>query len=255
MPATRKTAKFYQDILSGDNLRNAVAVLAEVIRKFGTKRWSGSKHNDYLKVKALTEFEWNHQIVGFGISSSKENKGRVYVDIYWQGDSTDGDESEWADAMLYGKTIPAVNEWLGDRTYTKHGDLRISRDEFADALKAVARYISPEEIKKRKAAAEEAAKETAFQARVKALCLDRKWNAYKDCGPWSSNCKQPYWNGHRAVELLIEAHREELRAMDDETLSAVLNKVFSNNEKYDSRLERSDPDFPHLKKKVYDIKY
>ena len=143
---TRKTAKYYRDILNGNDIRKAVSILPEVIKKFGSKRWATSKHNDQLYVKGYTEFEWNHQIVGFFLT----DKGMVCADIYWQGDSTDGYESEFVSAMLNGKTIPAVHEWLGDRTYCKHSDLRISSEEFRNALKAVATYLSPEEIKTRK---------------------------------------------------------------------------------------------------------
>ena len=147
----RKTAKYYRDIFASGNVSLSLSVLPEVIKKFGTKWWSSSKHNDTLNVRQYTEFNWNHQIERFTLGTSKQSKGKVLVDIYWQGDSTDGNECEYASNLVYGKTIPAEHVWLGDRTYCRHGDLRITREEFADALKAVAKYLSPEEIKARKA--------------------------------------------------------------------------------------------------------
>ena len=132
---TKKTAKYYRDIFSGNDIRKAISALPEVIKKYGYKRWSGSKGNDTLYMKKYTEFEWNHQIEGFFLT----DKGKLCVDIYWQGDSTDGNDSLYVSECIYGKTIPAEHEWLGDRTYTRHGDLRISKEEFEAAIKAVGR--------------------------------------------------------------------------------------------------------------------
>ena len=149
--APKKTAKYYRDILNSGNISKALSVLGEVIKKYGSKRWSDySKANDIINVREYTEFNWNHQIEGFFIGKN----GEVLVDIYWQGDSTDGNTSEYASSLMYGKVIPAEHEFDGYRTYYKHGDLRISREEFADALKAVGKYLAPEEIKARKIARE-----------------------------------------------------------------------------------------------------
>ena len=143
----RKTAKYYRDILNSGNIYNAVKVLPEVIKKFGYKSWE-KKTNDKINLRGYTEFEWNHKIEGFFLT----NNGEVYVDIYWQGDSTDGNDSVPANECIYGKVIPAEHEFIDGRTYYRHGDLRISKEEFANAIKAVAQYLSPENIKARKAA-------------------------------------------------------------------------------------------------------
>ena len=218
---TKKTAKYYRDIFSGNDIRKAVSVLPEVIKKYGHKRWTTSKHNDEIKLKGYTEFEWNHQIEGFGIS---EKSGRVYVDIYWQGDSTDGNESEWADVMMYGKTIPAVHEWLGDRTYCKHSDLRISAEEFRNALKAVAKYLFPEEIKKRKIANARAETSTKIFNYIdaKKKSLDR----------WEM---ENFWNGRIAVQKVLENNPELLNKTFEE-LKPIVEKVYANNEKSDYSL-------------------
>ena len=144
----RKTAKYYRDIFTNGSLYQCAKLLPEVIKKFGYKRWESSKGNDMLNLRGYTEFEWNHKIEGFFLT----NNGEVYVDIYWQGDSTDGNDSVPANECIYGKTIPAEHEFIDGRTYYRHGDLRISKEEFANAIKAVAQYLSPENIKARKAA-------------------------------------------------------------------------------------------------------
>ena len=224
---TKKTAKYYRDIFSGNDIRKAVSVLPEVIKKYGHKRWTTSKHNDEIKLKGYTEFEWNHQIEGFGIS---EKSGRVYVDIYWQGDSTDGNESEWADVMMYGKTIPAVHEWLGDRTYCKHSDLRISAEEFRNALKAVAKYLSPEEMKIRK----EAKRKAELSEKIFDLV---KQNAPKNSrGGWGRDEGwEQYWNGRTAVQKVLENNPELLNKTFEE-LKPIVEKVYANNEKSDYSL-------------------
>ena len=218
---TKKTAKYYRDIFSGSDTRKAVSVLPEVIKKYGHKRWASSKGNDELYLKGYTEFEWNHQIVGFGIS---EKSDRVYADIYWQGDSTDGDESEWADVLMYGKTIPAEHEWLGDRTYCRHSDLRISAEEFRNALKAVAKYLSPEEIKKRKIA--NARAETSTKV---FNYIDAK---KKNLDRWEM---ENFWNGRIAVQKVLENNPELLNKSFEE-LKPIVEKVYSNNEKSDYSL-------------------
>jgi hypothetical protein len=224
---TKKTAKYYRDIFSGNDIRKAVSVLPEVIKKYGHKRWTTSKHNDEIKLKGYTEFEWNHQIEGFGIS---EKSGRVYVDIYWQGDSTDGNESEWADVMMYGKTIPAEHEWLGNRTYCKHSDLRISAEEFRNALKAVAKYLSPEEMKIRK----EAKRKAELSEKIFDLV---KQNAPKNSrGGWGRDEGwEQYWNGRTAVQKVLENNPEFLNKTFEE-LKPIVEKVYANNEKSDYSL-------------------
>lgn len=217
---TKKTAKYYRDILSGSDIRKAVSVLPEVIKKYGYKRWNGSKGNDIIYVRGYTEFEWNHRIEGFFIS----DKGNLCVDIYWQGDSTDGNTSEYASDLIYGKTIPAEHEWLGDRTYYKHSDLRITKEEFANALKAVAKYLSPEETKKRKEANRKAElREKVFNyIDEKKKCLDR----------WEM---ENFWNGRIAVQKVLENNPELLNKTFDE-LKPIVEKVYANNEKSDYSL-------------------
>lgn len=215
----RKTAKYYRDILNSGNISKSLEVLPEIIKKYGYKRWGGSKSNDNINLYGYTEFNWNHRIEGFFISDYKDNKGKVLVDIYWQGDSTDGNVSEYAKDLVYGKTIPAEHEWLGDRTYTRHGDLRITREEFADALKAVAKYLAPDEIKKRKIAVEWGKKVTAIfdEIDTKKKPLDR----YEMEG---------FWNGRMAVQKLLES-KSELIDMPLDKLKAIALKVWENNNK------------------------
>lgn len=218
---TRKTAKFYRDIFTNGNISTAISVLPEVIKKFGYKRHGKySKTNDYINLKDYTEFNWNHQIEGFFLT----DKGMVCADIYWQGDSTDGSTSEYVNDLRWGKTIPAEHEWLGDRTYYKHSDLRISREEFEDAIKALGKFLAPDAIKARKVAAERAEKDTkVFEF------LDAK---KKDLDRWEM---EGFWNGRIAVQELIEKDKTLLDKPLNELL-AIADKVWENNNKSDYSL-------------------
>ena len=220
----KKTAKYYRDILTGNDLRKALSVLPEVIRKYGVKRWGDSKENDYLSVKKYTEFEWNHQIEAFHFV---KEKNRISASIYWQGDSTDGNDSEWADNLVYGKTIPADNEWLGDRTYCRHGDLRISAEEFRNAIKAVAEYLSPEEMKKRK----EAERKAELHKKVFDLVEQNAPKSSRNGWGRDENWER-YWNGREAVEKVL-AKNPDLLNRTFEELKPVVEKVFANNNRSD----------------------
>ena len=213
MATTRKTVKYYREILNGNSIYQAVKVLPEVIKKFGYKRWDGSKGNDILRVKKYTEFEWNHQIVGFFLT----NKGSVCVDIYWQGDSTDGNDSLYVDECIYGKVIPAEHEFLGDRTYYRHGDLRISKEEFASAVKAVAKYLAPEEIKARK----EADRKAGLSDKIFEMIDTKK----KGLERWEM---ENFWNGRIAVQKVLE-NNPSLLDKTFEELKPIMEKVYKNN--------------------------
>ena len=206
----RKTAKYYRDLLTHGSIGQALNVLPEIIKKFGYKRWEKySKQNNTINLRGYTEFNWNHRINGFFLTE----KGKVCVDIYWQGDSTDGNDSLYADECINGKTIPAVHEWLGDRTYCKHSDVRISREEFADAIKALAAYLAPDKIKERK----EADRKYALSKQVYDL-VDSQVK-HKD---------EEFWNGRRGVQELLEK-KPELLNLPFEELKPIVLKVFANN--------------------------
>ena len=222
----RKTAKYYREILSGNNIYAAIKVLPEIIKKFGYKRWESSKGNDILRVRKYTEFEWNHRIEGFFIT----DKGKVCVDIYWQGDSTDGSKSLYVDECINGNVIRAEHEWLGDHTYCRHSDIRISREEFANAIKAVAKYLSPEEIKVRK----EADRKANLQKQVYDLIAE---DAPKDKrGGWGRDEGwEYYWNGRYAVQKVLEANPSLLDKTFEE-LKPIVLLVYKNNHKSDYSL-------------------
>lgn len=215
MAQVKKTAKYYRDILSGDSISAALKVLPEVIKKFGRKRWEDySKTNDIINLKDYTEFEWNHQIEGFFIS-----EGALYVDVYWQGDLTDGNNSVLAAKCVGGYVIPGKYEFEGGRTYQTHSDIRISRDEFSAAIKAAAKYLSPEAIKERKIAA----KRGELSSKVFAFIDSKK----KNLDRWEMG---DFWNGRMAVQRLLE---KEPGLLDKtwEEIEPIVSQVYKKNNK------------------------
>ena len=213
----RKGINYYRAIFNGNDVRKAIEVLPEVIKKYGYN----DKYWNELNIRKYTEFNWNHQIEKFGIN---KKANRIYVSIYWQGDSTDGNTSEWADVLMYGKTIPAEHEFINGRTYYRHGDLRISREEFAGAIKAVGEYLSPKAMKERK----EAERKAELNSKVYEYIDAKK----KGLDRWEM---ENFWNGRYGVQKLLEKEPNLLNKTFEE-LKPIVEVVFNNNNKSDYSL-------------------
>lgn len=148
METTRKTKKFYRELISQKMLNTPVDIISEVLKKYApaNKWWT----EIYLGDK--TKFCWNHKIERVGLN--RETKC-VYLDVYWQGDSTDGKEAVSLASVLamfrLGRDyiVPAEHEWLGNGTYCKHSDLRISKEEVENAYKAIVAYLQKPSAKTR----------------------------------------------------------------------------------------------------------
>ena len=231
MAEVKKTAKYYRDILAGGDIYKSVSVLAEVIKKFGYEDtyYDYKKKKDvkmgrwYIYIKPYTKFEWNHKIDKL-IYNKKENK--VYAEIYWQGDSTDGSTWEEVNAIKYGKVIPAEWDKVGGiyGMVERHSPLRIEKEEFVDALKAVTKYLSPEEMKARKIRDKrnEVSKKVYDYIDGKKADLER----------WEF---EGFWNGRWAVQKVLEGN-PELLDKDWEVLKPIVEKVWENNNKSDYSL-------------------
>lgn len=123
----RKTKKYYQNIVNS-SLLSALAILPEIISHYG-KNPRGCRGRKEIFVD--TEMGWNHHITGFSFY-----KKELYIDVYWQGDDTDGDASV---KIVSGKTsyrIPAEYYDDGYRTRTVHSDINIDSEELYNAIKA-----------------------------------------------------------------------------------------------------------------------
>ena len=142
METQRKTKKFYRELIAKQMLNTPIDTIKEVVKKYAPedKWWTR------IYLAEHTKFNWNHKIERIGVNK----QGVVYFSIYWQGDSTDGNDAadltKVINAVRYGRdyVIPAEHEFLGDRTYCRHSDLRISKAEVEDAYKALIAYLTPQ---------------------------------------------------------------------------------------------------------------
>lgn len=132
----RKTAKYYREALKNNPSEE---LLKEIVIKYGAER------DIYL---ADVECNWNHCIKG--LCFAKGN--RLCFRVYWQGDSTDGDVYVLVSDVRRGRAfVPAEHEVFDNRTYERHGDINVVREEYDNAIKALIDYLSPAAIKERKA--------------------------------------------------------------------------------------------------------
>lgn len=122
----RKTKKYYRDEINKGIFR-ALTLLPEIVSHYG-KNPKG--HRGRKEIFVDTKMGWNYRITGFSFY-----KKDLYIDIYWQGDSTDGDTSI---KITPGKTsyrIPAEHYDDGYRTRTIHDDINIDSEELYNAIK------------------------------------------------------------------------------------------------------------------------
>lgn len=151
----KKTKKYYRDELAKGNI--SVEILKEIVKKFGTKKqykgWKdGVTHTDY-ELYVGGESNWNHRIHHLEFTNHK----KLYVDIYWQGDSTDGDEyieaSEIWSKVRYNRdyVIPAEWDEIGGEwgRECRHSPIHVTRDEFNSVIKNIINYLTPESSKKK----------------------------------------------------------------------------------------------------------
>lgn len=136
----RKTNKYFRTELR-KGFAEGEAVIADVLKRHFVSKW-------YTRVNIENEFNWNHCVKGFGLTST----GKVYVDIYWQGDSTDGNKTIPLDDFKYKSevVIPEESFFDGYRTRYTHSDIRVEKSEIISAFKKVAEYLEPAAVKARK---------------------------------------------------------------------------------------------------------
>ena len=233
----RKTINYYRNELAkGFN----ETIIKEVIKKYGNNGTIRFNRDD-------TEFHWNHRVEDIGIDKS----GNLWLGIYWQGDSTDGTCSVKVSDFRYRNevVIPAEHFFDCGRTYERHSDIRVSREELNDAINAVLTYISPERIKARK----EYAEKCAVAKRIHNYTGNELYKQYAG-GFWQRD--ERWYNGINAVDAYYESHWKELGKLTDERLKEVVKAVFLANYKYDRNMAMTKPEHAWEKgKKIYDLSY
>ena len=212
---TRKTAKYYrEELVKTQSVNTLNTLIKEVVTKFG------SDNDIYI---AGTECNWNHWVRGFSVGKN----GILYVKVYWQGDSTDGDDCvPFSEVFGRGKSvIRAETYWDGYRTRFTHGDINVEKFEVEQLIKLLAEWLSPSAIKARKISAE--------LSKVKEIITNKLGNEYFTKYAHRCGDNEEYYNGRRAVNEWVTAQGTDLLKMTIEDILAMVNKVFLANYKND----------------------
>lgn len=231
MAQVKKTAKWYRDTLAKCDVRTAISLIPEIIKKFGFVTKYRSEIN-FGRDVVHDNFNWNHSIEGFDLTKD----GKVYAKVYWQGDSTDGTEYVLATDLIYGKTIPAVHEWLGDRTYCKHSDLRVTPDELRNAIKAIIPELATDLIRARKKRQENEPYVMPMYKRINQYLNDA--HPYNRWG--GDTYQEKYNNAECAIRELTISEAKKYMQMDEKECRTILAKVYDNNYKTNAEMQRDE---------------
>ena len=128
----KKTKKYYRELIPTiTSVYKLEEVLIEVIKKY--------------KPRGLeTEMGWDHQLKDLVV-----DKNKLYVEVYWQGDSTDGEDYVLFSNVYNRKhTIPAKSYFDGYRTIYDHEDIRIEPSEVKKLINNLVNWLQPKSKQK-----------------------------------------------------------------------------------------------------------
>lgn len=222
MATTRKTAKFYREtIVRTTNTSSLNTLIKEIVTKFGSDK------SLYI---GGAECNWNHWVKGFAIGKN----GDLLIKVYWQGDSTDGnDYVSFNDVYGRGKSvIRAETYWDGYRTRYRHGDINVEKYEVEKLIKLLAEWLSPDAMKARKVA-EELRK---IKGEISSILSDAYFTKY--ARKWGNN--EEFYNGKGAVNEWVEKQGNDLLKMEKVDIFAMVDKIFQANYKSDRYFGKVD---------------
>lgn len=236
MATTRKTAKYYREELAkAKNYTTLETLINEICTKFGGKDKS-------ISLWKRVEFNWNHRVEGFRVAKN----GKVLVKVYWQGDSTDGDDYVYlSDVLRKGiEVIRAEHFYECGRTYERHSDIRVEREEVENLIVELYKWLTPSEIKERKLA------EQRSQFRIS---LNPKMNEfYKRGGHGFFSRDESNDNGCGAVRELLDKELDKLMKLTMEEVHNIMEKVFRQNCRSNSFFNMN---WNGVRQKPYDLSY
>lgn len=238
----RKTAKYYRDILAGNDIYKAIDAIPEIIKRFG---FVTKYHKEICFPRSVVHanFNWNHAIEGFYLG----NDNKVYAHIYWQGDSTDGTDSVLARYLVGGYTIKAEWDNVGGDwgMVCRHSPLNIDADEIRKAVKAIIPLLSADLIKARKKEQENEPFVMPLYKRINTLLLnDRPYNRWGD-----EEYKQKRNNAENAVRELVSDAKKYMQMTESEC-KAIFNKIYEQNYKTNEEMPKDKNG-----NKIYNISY
>lgn len=232
MAEVRKTAKYYREILNGNDIYKSLAVIPEIIKKFGFVDKYRSEINFDRKVVS-ENFNWNHSIEGFDLAKD----GTLYAKVYWQGDSTDGTKYVKASYLIGGYTINAEWDEVGGSwgMVCKHSPLEINNAEIHKAVKAIIPLLSAELIKARKKRLANEPYVMPMYKRINTFMED-----YHPYNRWASDeIREKHNNGECAVRNLMIDDAKMFMDMDERECRKIMEKIFVQNYKVNKEFNKN----------------
>lgn len=241
MADIKKTAKWYRETLAKCDVRTALALIPEIIKKFGFVSKYRSEIN-FSREVVHDNFNWNHCIEGFDLAKD----GKLYAKVYWQGDSTDGTEYVLASELIYGKVIPAEWDNVGGEwgQVCRHSPLRVATDELPKAIKAIIPLLATDLIRARKKVQENEPFVMPMYGRI------NRWLKYEHpYNNWGSDSyREKRNNAESAIRELCIPDAKKYMKMSEQECHAIFNKVWDKNYKTNEEMPRDEKG-----KKVYNL--
>lgn len=133
----RKGKNYYRDAIKSSK-SSAYMVLPEVLKKYGKARKISPRKTYYSIIVSDTE-EIYTKGTSFWITGFSMSGGKLYIKVYWQGDSTDGDEylefPKTTYANVYLEPTKPVN--MGSYYYITRQGLTLTPYDIYEAIKLI----------------------------------------------------------------------------------------------------------------------
>lgn len=219
------TREEYIKVLNSGNLDAAVSAMKDILltEEFAWGENYGWKTISFDREYVHDNYNWSHGIEGVHLDSD----GIVSIDIYWQGDKTDGSECMklWS-AISGNNKIPG--EWY-DNGSCKRYPITVERKELVAMFKEVARLLSDSEIQKRK--------DGKMRQNVSERIFPEFYRRF-EAGIFGGNTRA--YNGFKAVIALVDDEWRRLKDLPEDALWAAVVKVRNQNYKFNHEFTQVD---------------
>ncbi len=134
---TRLGKNYYRQALQESKLK-AYALLPDVLKRYGSKRKISPRKSRYFLSTNDTEEIYNRG-TSFWIKGFELYNNKVFIRVYWQSDSTDGDEYLDMPKDIHSNTYiePTKPVNMGTYYYTARQGLTLRPDDIWEAIKTI----------------------------------------------------------------------------------------------------------------------
>jgi len=215
----------YTKVLTSGNLDKAASVMKDILsnKDFAWGESYGWKTISFSREYVHDNYNWSHGIEGVHLN----NEGVVSIDIYWQGDKTDGTVcmTLW-DAINGNNKIPG--EWYDDGDARRY-PITVERKEVVAMFKEVARLLTDEEIQKRK--------DGKMRQKVSERIFPEFYRRF-DAGLFGGDTRAH--NGFKAVCALVDEEWRRLKDLSEDELWKAVVTVRNQNYKFNHEFTKVD---------------